>query len=63
LVVVPRGVYSQRSAGFVKAGIFIADVYKYTEKIERKNFQKNHESASTVSSYYAPTPAFTKPLL
>jgi len=47
----------------VKAGIFVTDVYKYTEKLERKKLKNRSEVQTPALPDTHPNPAFTKPLL
>ncbi len=46
-----------------QAGIFITDVYKYTEKFERKNLTSEKKVQTLALPDTHPNPACTKPLL
>ena len=52
-----------RPAGFELARIFVTDVYKYTEKIERKKLKNRREVQALAPPITHPSLACSKPLL
>ncbi len=55
--------YTQRPAGFELVGIFITDVYKYAEKIERKNLASEKKVQTPAHPDKHQNPTCSKPLL
>ncbi|WP_205619178.1 hypothetical protein, partial [Flavobacterium suncheonense] len=51
--------YTQRPTGFMKWRIFITDVYKYTEKLERKS-RREVKTYDSCSFHYTQLPPLHK---